>query len=167
MASRNAVQIGFDQFGKRAGLEKKSGWWYRRGTDVIAASNLQKSQYGPKYYFNQHFTLRVLTSDRHPRGEDMQIQCRLEVLLPAFKNEIEELLDRGTAIADDQRLTDLTALLTQHLIPLLERADTLDGLRAMDAEGAFKGTLVKREIRPHLGRTPNSTQRSACERRPS
>ncbi|MGH2571996.1 MAG: DUF4304 domain-containing protein [Actinomycetota bacterium] len=55
MSEPNAVQQAFHLFGREAGFEKRSGSWYRHGEAVIAISNLQKSQYGPKFYFNQGF----------------------------------------------------------------------------------------------------------------
>jgi hypothetical protein len=72
----------FDQFGKEAGLEKKSGSWYGRSDEVISISNLQKSQYGPQYYFNQAFWLRQLGDERFPKENKSHIRARLGSLLP-------------------------------------------------------------------------------------
>lgn len=43
MAERNLIQQAFDAFGKRAGMLKQSGTWYRATDDVTQAVNLQKS----------------------------------------------------------------------------------------------------------------------------
>lgn len=44
MSTRNVAQRAFDEFGRGAGFEKKSGsrWWH--GEEVMAVLNLQKSQ---------------------------------------------------------------------------------------------------------------------------
>jgi hypothetical protein len=68
MSGRNAVQQAFDRFGQDAGFEKKSGSWSRAGDEVISISNLQKSQYGPQYFFNQGFWLRELDDERYPKS---------------------------------------------------------------------------------------------------
>ena len=52
MAERNLIQQTFDAFGKRAGMLKQSGTWYRATDDVTQAVNLQKSQYCPSYYIS-------------------------------------------------------------------------------------------------------------------
>lgn len=50
MSTRNIIQATFDEFGKSLCGSKKSGSWYVTGPDAIAVLNLQKSQYGPRYY---------------------------------------------------------------------------------------------------------------------
>ena len=52
MSTRNIIQTTFDEFGKALDGSKKSGSWYITGPDAIAVLNLQKSQYGPRYYLN-------------------------------------------------------------------------------------------------------------------
>ena len=93
MSERNAIHRVFDEFFRDAGYEKKSGSWYRRGEGVIAVSNLQKSQYGPRYYLNQGFWLCQLGDEHHPKPHKLHVQVRLEGLLPAAEERINELLD--------------------------------------------------------------------------
>lgn len=90
MSERNALQrasIG------SAGFEKKSGSLYRRGDEVIEISNLQKSQYGPQYYFNQGFWLRELDDEPFPKSNLAHIAARIEDLLPEVEQRVGELLD--------------------------------------------------------------------------
>jgi hypothetical protein len=138
MSERNAVQRAFDQLGKEAGFEKKSGSWYRRGDEVIAVSNLQKSQYGPKYYFNQGFWLRQVADERFPKDHKCHIRARVEDLLPEDASRIEQLLDLDYAMPDEQRVEELVALLNDRLLPLIERGSTVAGLRALRDEGVFR-----------------------------
>ena len=93
MNERNAVQQAFDSFGTESGFEKKSGSWYRRSPEVTAVSNLQKSQYGPKYYFNQGFWLRSLGGEPFPKENKCHIRARLESLVPEERSGIDHLLD--------------------------------------------------------------------------
>jgi hypothetical protein len=143
MSERNAVQLAFDQFGKESGFEKKSGSWYRCGDEVIAVSNLQKSQYGPLYYFNQAFWLRQLGDERFPKENKSHIRARLGSLFPEESSRIEQLLDLDHQMPDEQRIEELVGLLRDRLLPLIERGDSVAGLRALLDEGAFKAAGIR------------------------
>jgi Domain of unknown function (DUF4304) len=143
MSERNVIQRAFDEFGRGAGAEKKSGSWYRRSEEVIAVSNLQKSQYGQRYYFNQGFWLRELDDERYPKPNKLHVQMRLEGLLPAAEDRINELLDLEREMTDEQRMRELRVLLDEKLLPLIERASTVGGLRAMLADGTLRRAGIR------------------------
>jgi hypothetical protein len=143
MSERNVIQRAFDEFGRDAGAEKKSGSWYRRSDEIIAVSNLQKSQYGPRYYVNQGFWLRELDDERYPKPNKLHVQMRLEGLLPAAEERINELLDLECEMSDEQRVSELRALFDEELLPLIERASTVDGLRSMLADGTLRRAGIR------------------------
>jgi hypothetical protein len=142
MSTRNAVQQAFDEFGREAHFEKRSGSWYRHGEEVIAVLNLQKSQYGPQYYVNQAFWLRQLGDDRYPKEHKCHLRLRLEDVLPEAEAETRRLLDLEQPLPEEQRIEALLRLLRERLRPVIERAGSLDGLRSLRAEGAFAGAAV-------------------------
>jgi hypothetical protein len=142
MSERNAVQRAFDEFGRAAGFEKKSGSWYGRSDEVITVSTLQKSNYGPLYYFNQAFWLRQLGDDRYPKEQSAQIRARLEALLPDAKGQIKRLFDLEQDIPDEDRITGLRTLLLDRLLPLIRRGSSIAGLRSMNANGMFRGAAI-------------------------
>jgi hypothetical protein len=143
VSERDAVQRAFDQFGKQAGFEKKSGSWYQRAEEVISVSNLQKSQYGPQYYFNQAFWLRQFGDERSPKENNCHIRARLGSLLPDQADTIERLLDLDHQMPDEQRVEELVGLLRERLLPLIERGETVAGLRGLLDEGAFKAAGIR------------------------
>jgi len=143
MSERDAVQLAFDRFGKEAGFEKKSGSWYRRGDEVIAVSNLQKSQYGPQYYFNQGFWLTQVADERFPKELKCHIRARLGSLLPDASSTVEQLLDLEHEMPDEQRIDELVTLLNDRLLPLIERGSSVAGLRALLDEGTFKAAGIR------------------------
>jgi hypothetical protein len=143
VSERNAVQLAFDRFGKAAGFEKKSGSWYRRGDEVISVSNLQKSQYGPRYYINQAFWLRQLGDERFPKEYKCHIWGRLESLLPDELERITRLLDLEYEMSDEQRINELVGLLTERLLPLIEQGSSVAGLRALFDAGVFKAAGIR------------------------
>ena len=151
MSRRNALQAAFDRFGTENGFEKKSGSWYRRSDEVIAVSNLQKSQYGPQYYFNQGFWLRELNDVRYPRSNEAHIVARLEDLVPEVEQRLGELLDLECEMSDEQRIGELVALLGERLLPLIERAVTIAGLRTLIDDGTFAAAGIRGPAQAMLG----------------
>jgi hypothetical protein len=143
VSERNAVQRAFDEFGRQAGFEKKSGSWYRQSDEVIAAINLQKSQYGPLYYINVGFWLRQLDDERYPKMNQWHVLIRLEDLLPDAEKRIGELLNLDSPVSDEQRITELVALLDEQLLPVIERGSSMVGLRAMVDDGTFAGAGIR------------------------
>jgi hypothetical protein len=150
MSERNAAQLAFDRFGREAGLEKKSGSWYRRSVEVIAVSNLQKSHYGPQYYFNQGFSLVQVSDARFPKEEKCHIRARLGSLLRDASSRIDQLLDLEHEMPDEQRIEELVALLNERLLPFIERGNSVAGLRVLLDEGAFKAAGIRGPAREAL-----------------
>ncbi len=142
MSERNVVQRAFDRFGVEAGFEKKSGSWYRHGDEVISISNLQKSQYGPAYYFNQGFWLRRLGDERYPKSNQAHIMTRVEDVVPEAEQRSRELLDLECELPDEQRTEELLTLLNERLLPPIERGDSIAGLRSMVDDGTFAGVGI-------------------------
>lgn len=150
MSERNVVQQAFDRFGQRAGFEKRSGSWYRHGEEVIAVSNLQKSQYGTSYYFNQAFWLRELGKEQYPKPNECHVQARLEDLLPEADSRIAALLDLDNEIADEERAAELGELLEGELLPLIEQGASVRALQAMLETGTLAGAGITGPAQPLL-----------------
>lgn len=150
MSERNIIQQTFDEFGREARFEKKSGSWYGRSEEVIAVSNLQKSQYGSRYFINQGFWLIHVDDERYPKPNKLHIQARLGALLPTKESRIDELLDLEYEMTDDQRRRELQTLLTDELLPLVKRGSTVEGLRAMVADGTFRRAGIGGPAQPLL-----------------
>jgi Domain of unknown function (DUF4304) len=151
MSERNAVQRGFDRFGQEAGFEKKSGSWYRRGDEVISISNLQKSQFGAQYFFNQGFWLRQLDDEPFPKSNVAHIAARIEDLLPEVEERVGELLDLEFEMPEEQRVDELVGLLNEHLLPLIERGGSIAGLRSMVDDGTFVAAGIRGPAQEALG----------------
>jgi hypothetical protein len=143
MSERNVIQTTFYDFAKAAGYSKKSGSWYRRNPETIIVLNLQKSQYGPKYYINVALWLRALGDEEAPKVNKCQIQTRLGQLVPAgLEKRLTELLDLDCDVEDMVRRTELLDLFRQHLLPLLEASSSLESLRSGDGVELIQKSLV-------------------------
>ena len=77
MSLRNAVHTVFDQFGADMGMLKHSGSWYGRHPEVTTVLNLQKSQYGPKYFFNVAFWFSAAGQMNYPKEWECHIRTRI------------------------------------------------------------------------------------------
>jgi hypothetical protein len=143
MSERNVVQQVVDDWGKALGFEKRSGSWYRTGDEVISVSNLQKSQYGPSYYFNQAFWLRELGDERYPKDNKCHIRLRLGSLLGADAERLDQLLNLDDPVSDVDRVVALTTILNDRLLPVIERGSSLAGLRSLLDEGVFKAAGIR------------------------
>ena len=145
------VHEALERFGCAAGLEKKSGAWYRHGDEVIAVSDLQKSQYGPQYYFNQGFWLRELGEERYPKPLKCHISLRLETLVPEERHRIACLLDLGRQVPDEKRIDEIVALLNDRILPVIERGSSLAGLREMVDDGTLASAAIRGPAQRLLG----------------
>lgn len=143
MSERNAVQQAFDNWGRQSGFEKKSGSWYCSTDEVISVSNLQKSQYGPSYYFNQAFWLRELGTERYPKEHKCHIRLRLGSLLGAGHERLDQLLNLDYPISDASRSEEFAGILDEKLLPVIVRASSVAGLRLLLNEGAFKAAGIR------------------------
>src|SRR5690349_16163326 len=120
MSTRNIIQTTFDEFGKSLGGSKKSGSWYITGPEAIAVLNLQKSQYGPRYYLNVGLWFLGVGPATNPKPSHCHVQSRLESLVPAAdRQHLEDLLDLDFAVDEQERRAELLAVLTSQLEPLL------------------------------------------------
>jgi hypothetical protein len=139
MTERNVVQNVVDDFGSEAGFVKKSGSWYLRTNEVIAVTNLQKSQYGRKYFLNQGFWILELGDEKYPKDSKCHIRGRLESFIPAISDELERLLNLDSDFANDARTMELSSILQEYLGPLIRSGSSVEGLRKM-----FKQNLLVR-----------------------
>ncbi|MBB6406220.1 DUF4304 domain-containing protein [Arthrobacter sp. AZCC_0090] len=143
MSTRNLIQTTFDEFGKSLGGSKKSGSWYVTGPNAIAVLNLQKSQSGPRYYLNVGLWFLGVAPAMNPKRSHCHVQSRLETLVPAaHRKHLEELLDLDHAVGDEERRTELLAVLTSQLEPLLEAGMSDSGLATEAGQHFLTKSLI-------------------------
>jgi hypothetical protein len=152
MSKRNAVQEGFDYWGKESGFTKKSGSWYKVGDEVISVTNLQKSNYGPSYYVNQSFWLRSLGPDElYPRHSIGHVRMRIESMLEGSDaNRLKDLLDFEVQMDDGERSTQLRNLLNVRLTPFIQEASSLKGVKRLLQSPSVRGVGISGPARSLL-----------------
>lgn len=150
MSEANAIQAALAGFALSAGAVKRSGAWYRRGDDVVTVLELQKSQYGPKYYLNIGLWLLSLGDVPYPKPVQCHAQTRLEVQVPqVLRPELEKLMDLEAPIDDEDRRSQLQMLFSEHLSPILDVSRRVATLRS-DGAGFLKPAAIRGPAVPLL-----------------
>ena len=143
MSTRNVIQTTFDEFAKARGGTKKSGTWYLTGPDTVAVVNLQKSQYGPRYYVNVALWFLGIEASASPKPSHCHVQTRLESLVEDEERlRVEELLDLEVDVGDDQRRCGLLAVFGTQLGPILDASQTLVGLTSPAGRRLLEKSLI-------------------------
>lgn len=152
MPPRTPIHLALDRFGREAGLELHKRAWYQRTDEVVTVSGLQKSQYGPSYYVNVGFNFTILDADPHPHPEGCHLTVRIgEFVSDAEEVELRELLDLEAPIANSARESRLLDIFTRRLEPVVRRATSVDGLRAMVADGTLPDYMLTLKAREVMG----------------
>lgn len=155
MTDRNVIQTTFDEFGKKSGSVKRSGSWYRRGPETIFVLNLQKSQYSIRYYVNIGLWLLELGDVQAPKANHCHVQTRLASIVPeSLERHVDELFDLAAPADDIERRSEILDLLNTELLPLMDGAGTLEGLRDGPARSLVDKSLVTAEAGPLLRGDP-------------
>lgn len=143
MSMRNVIQTTFDEFGRSLGGSKKSGSWYVTGPEAIAFLNLQKSQYGPRYYLNVGLWFLGVGAATKPKPTHCHVQSRLEALVPSdLRLNLEALLDLNQAVDDEERRTQLLGVLAVQLGPLIEAGTSFGGLATEAGQRLLTKSLI-------------------------
>jgi hypothetical protein len=150
MSTRDVIQVAFDDFAKNAGFSKRSSSWYRSGSDVVTVLNLQRSQYGPKYYINIGLWLVALGEATTPKEHHCHVRTRLELLAGDARETLEKLLDIGSPMDDEARASEIAAFLEVHLAPILKATVSLESLRSPHGITFVAKSLVVGPARPVL-----------------
>jgi Domain of unknown function (DUF4304) len=148
MSERDVIQRTFDEFGNAAGATKKSGSWFRRGPETIVVLNLQKSDYGDRYFVNVALWLLPLGPASAPKENVCHIRSRLSQLVPReMEEQVNELFDLNIPIDAASRRERLIVVLRENLLPLIDNGSTLEGLRSARCQHLIERSLVTEPAR--------------------
>jgi hypothetical protein len=133
---------------EKAGLIKKGQTWYLDGKDVLIATNLQKSDWGEKYYINIGFWLKGLGEAYFPPFNHCHLSYRAESLFP----EQRELILIGCSLnqSDLEMLANLSQFINSRLIPYMKECTDEGKLRELMAIGSLNNGLVFKEAKKYL-----------------
>jgi hypothetical protein len=130
---------------KGQGFTKKSGSWYLDKSQAILVAQLQKSQYGDKYYINLGIFLKALGDKQFPK----EPQCHVRLRLCSVVGELlEKALDAEcNSISDLERKTTIETAVRDSAIPLLLTGSSTEGLRELMNEGKFTKAFIHKDVK--------------------
>ena len=156
-AELDAVKRIFFGWGREHGFARRSGELSRPPGETTVMLELQRSDYSRGYYISIGIAIADLHEAPITRFGLADIDLRVgnlyssqePELFEASLNELRELLDLENDLDEDTREAGLLQRLDQ-LLPILEAAATLDGLRKLYAGGFLTRSLMRKEARALL-----------------
>lgn len=153
MIDKNKLKNVFGEALRDAGFIKKSGSWYRSGSDAIVVLNLQQSDHGNYYYLNVDVSLKALSTELFPKGNHCHIQMRADGLVGDDILLLSKALDLDQGNEDD--LSGFIDLLNQEILPLVGEFLSLDQLREHYKKSTFAKALLFWQARELLEMSSN------------
>lgn len=138
---------------KPAGFRQKKDNWFLSNDDTVVVVNLQKSSYSKKYYVNIGIWLKVLGDVETPQHAKCHVRCRIGALLNQHEEpRIGQLFDlEDESFTEAARSHEIGALLTEYLIPFVDRVKTVSSLASFYHSAAWpKACLVRVEAQEIL-----------------
>lgn len=135
------VQTTFDTLAKSKGFTKRSGAWYLSREDTILVMDLQKSNYGPRYFVNVAVWLRALGEAQFPKEWHCHIRTRLTDLVPNPKR-VDKLLDVEWTSYHPDAGDELTSILDATLSWVIPATESLTTLRTGPGQFLVTHSLV-------------------------
>lgn len=128
MKEIDVVKRTLGEFLSGLGFRRRSGAWYRKGSETITVIELQCSQYSAKYYLNIGLWLLALGNVDYPKEMRCHIRTRLTELFPDQDDHIERMLDLTNGIADSERVDGLLQIFNDGLLSTIENTASIASL---------------------------------------
>ena len=138
-----------DQVLKPARFKKKKLNWYLDGEDTIGVLNLQKSNYGEKYYINLALWIKQLGDADAPQEHKCHVRCRWEDIVKEDEKLLERLLNLEIDVpARDERLR---SALTNFVVPFFMQTRSIEQIKQLQTTDLWPPSiLVRREAQELL-----------------
>jgi len=149
--SAKRVEAEFNAILKPLGFNKRARHWVRETAQCFTLVNLQKSQWGDKFYVNLGAFVRQLDPQvTAPLEHHCHYRIRLTELVPDAA-ALERGLDLENEVAEEERFEVISSALRDYGVPWLKSVETLEGMRERLAAGSDKGAAVHLSLRTLLG----------------
>jgi hypothetical protein len=141
VTSPNVIKVRIDKCASEVGFIRQSGAWYLRQAETIAVIDLQKSDFGQRYYINIALWLLPLGDTRYPKEWTCHIRTRADALFPEREETLKLALDLDSPMTDAERVSELVNVLNM-LLPMFRSCATIDGLGSSEGLRLVKASLV-------------------------
>jgi hypothetical protein len=136
---------------KAAGYRKRALNWHREWDDTISVFNIQKSQWGDKFYINCAIYLKALGNEKTPPEYRCPVRLRLDDLV-SNRNRLSALLDFENNIKTEKRLEEIKTLVRSFALPWLEKYAQLEELKSLVRSEKASRMAIYGTIREYFAR---------------
>lgn len=130
---------------KPHGFRKKKHHWYYDSDDCICVVNLQKDDFGGRYYINLGVLVTRIDKTQNPLENKCHIRMRLDRLLDDRESFVNALDLENTALKAEGRIAILTHSIEKGALPFLMSLATIDGIRQVLQKNQ---AVLNRTVRP-------------------
>lgn len=134
----------FNNISKNNGFESAFGGWFKESSECIAVLELQKSNFGKKYYLNIKIFIQGAFNRTYERSKEL-VQNPMGHITNQIRDE--DVLNLGSTMSVETRKENLENLFNKIIVPYTETALTKLGIREMVKKGnIFLPPAVKDEL---------------------
>jgi hypothetical protein len=130
------------------GFKRKGNSCYLPGERIIVVVNLQRSDWGPRYFINIGFWIKDFGDESFPSVFKCPLNYRVERLFP----ERQELISESCYLpeSNNQLIENLYEFVELDLLPFLRNCTELEFLRALLKQGKLEKGVITLEARMFL-----------------
>lgn len=134
-----------------AGFQKRRDTWYKLNDDTVCVVNLQKSQWGGRYYVNLGVYLRSLGKATFPCEFECHLRTRLSGLSGNERSKIDAALDlERVEMPGGERERILRHAVADIAVPFLAERSLLPMLRILNSENRLGSGFIDKAARDLL-----------------
>ncbi|MER8409355.1 DUF4304 domain-containing protein [Mesorhizobium sp. M1307] len=136
------------------GFSKKYSSWYRRETGALQVVDLQKSNFGLKFYLNLCCVPDGMIIDGLPTPKEHKcpIRIRLDSAFPQHQRKIQTVLDlEGTTLTDRERDSSMSEIVSTLVLPFLENMKDATSIKRSIETGILDDGMVYLSAKKFLG----------------
>lgn len=118
-------------------FRKKQQNWYFDTDDCVEMINLQKDDFGGRFYINLGIMVKYLDQTPEPKEYKCHVRIRLDRLVDDRERLMKALNLEDISITSDERFAAISEAINNHALPFLNSMGTVDGVKKVLSEKEF------------------------------
>ena len=135
----------FGKIAKSNGFKLLYGGWYKESNDCIIALELQRSNYSILYYLNIKIYIRGAFGEAYTVNKYI-IKNDTGHIFRRQPKEYDATFDLETNLDENTRKAMLEKLFETYVVPLTDKALSLEGIKELINKGLWVDSAVKEEL---------------------
>ncbi|WPU92463.1 DUF4304 domain-containing protein [Mucilaginibacter sabulilitoris] len=127
-------KIAFDNIANEYSFEKAFHGWFKESRDCIAVLDLQKSNFGVYYELNIKIFIQGMFGNSYSKNKDL-VKKEIGDIFLRQPNDFRDVLDLEVPMEDKLRKEKLGQLFNEFIMPLVEKALTIHGIKELANKG--------------------------------